>query len=78
MTLLVEQDVTPDPIHISLFRAIGIMPGTQGIAYLIKEFLPLPPLGTLRGRCPLRTLRVCCPLRCAPGMLRDARDDMGC
>ena len=39
MGFVVKEDITPNPIYISLFRSIGIMLETYSIAYLVEKFL---------------------------------------
>ena len=38
MALIVVEDILPDPMHVGLLGAKAIMPGSQGLAYLIQGF----------------------------------------
>ena len=39
MEFIMEEDVAPDPVHVGLFGADGIVLELDGIAHLIQEFL---------------------------------------
>ena len=51
MAFIVEKNVTPNPVHISLLGAIGVVFVAQGVAELVEEFSRLRRRCPRRGRC---------------------------
>jgi hypothetical protein len=41
MAFVVKEDKTGSPVHVSLFGAVGIVPGAYRVAHLIEELLSL-------------------------------------
>jgi hypothetical protein len=59
MTLLVEQDEAPDPIHIGSFRTQAIMAITQLFPYLIEQArLCHPAVGVILADFGVLTMKV--------------------
>jgi hypothetical protein len=50
MTLVVEEDVAPDPIYISMLGTEGVVLGSEGVPHLVEELSGARGIGHGRAR----------------------------